>query len=274
VGVIVETAVSPWGQTVPIHVAFGLIYFFFSLGLVFFIAHVVWLKYFAKPEQFEGHTSPAEAAKLPEKIKRHSFTARMFHLVQSLAMLTLLFTAFLPKVGVQFDWVEIHWIAGLVLAASILFHIVHASFFMDFWAIWPDKIDLQDAVRRLKRARGESAPPPRRFAKYPLENKMFHAGVMFAALTVAITGVLMFFRVRNPFFVRNPYMFGDFTVGTIYFLHGLAGVGFIFMVMVHIYFALRPEKFPMTKSMIFGTIDKEHYIEHHDPERWAAEAAD
>ena len=57
-------------------------------------------------------------------------------------MLTLLVTAFLPKVGVQFDWVPIHWIAGLVLTASIIFHIIHASFFMDFWSIWPDKQDL------------------------------------------------------------------------------------------------------------------------------------
>jgi cytochrome b subunit of formate dehydrogenase len=271
---IVETAISPWGQTIPIHVAFGLIYVFFSLGLVFLIAHAVWLKFFAKPEEFDGHTSPAEASKLPEKIKRHSLTARLFHLVQSLAMLTLLFTAFLPKVGYQFDWVAYHWIAGLVLSASIVFHIIHASFIMDFWAIWPDKIDIQDAFRRMKRARGEQAPPPRRFAKYPLENKMFHMAVMLAGLLVSITGIFMFFRVRNPFFARNPYMFGDFTIGTMYFLHGLAGVGFIFMVMVHIYFALRPEKFPMTKSMIFGTIDKEHYLEHHDPGRWAAESAD
>lgn len=271
---IVETAISPWGQNVPIHVAFGLIYVFFGLGLVFLITHAVWLKFYAKPEVFDGQTTPAEAAKLPEKIKRHSLTARLFHLVQSLAMLTLLFTAFLPKVGVQFDWIAIHWIAGLVLAASIVFHIIHASFIMDFWAIWPDKIDIQDAMRRMKRFRGEQAPPPRRFAKYPLENKMFHFAVLCAGLLVSVTGILMFFRVRNPWFVRNPYMFGDFTVGTIYFLHGLAGVGFIGMVMIHIYFALRPEKFPMTKSMIFGTIDKDHYIHHHDPERWAAEAAD
>ncbi len=34
------------------------------------------------------------------------------------AMFTLLFTAFLPKVGVQFDWVTYHWIAGTVLTIS------------------------------------------------------------------------------------------------------------------------------------------------------------
>ena len=39
--------------------------------------------------------------------------------------------------------------------------------------------------------------------------------------------------------------------------------------MVHVYFALRPEKFVITKSMVVRHISREHYLEHHDPERWA-----
>ena len=77
------------------------------------------------------------------------------------AMLVLLFTAFLPKVGVEFPWVTYHWIAGIVLTASILFPIIHASFWQDFWAIWPDKADIQDAARRVQRFLGHAAPPPR-----------------------------------------------------------------------------------------------------------------
>ena len=95
-------------------------------------------------------------------------------------MLTLLFTAFLPKVGVEFPWVTLHWIAGTVLAASVVFHIVHASFWLDFWAIWPDKTDIVDAIRRLRRFFGQNVPAPRRFAKYPLENKGFHGAIIAA----------------------------------------------------------------------------------------------
>ena len=43
-------------------------------------------------------------------------------------MFALLITAFLPKVGVQFNWVLYHWIAGLLLTVSILFHMIHATF--------------------------------------------------------------------------------------------------------------------------------------------------
>jgi cytochrome b subunit of formate dehydrogenase len=52
----------------------------------------------------------------------------------------------------------------------------------------------------------------------------------------------------------------------------LAGVGLIALIMVHIYFALRPEKLAITRSMVLGSITREHYLEHHDPQRWAPEA--
>ncbi len=267
---VIETAASPWGQDVPIHISFFLIWVAAIGALGFLIGHAIWIK-FQKADEYAGSTPAGVAARIPEKVERHSLAARLFHWIMALAMLTLLFTAFLPKVGLQFPWVTYHWIAGIVLTASILFHIIHASFFLDFWSIWPDKADMEDAGRRWKRALGQSAPPPRRFAKYPLENKAYHGVIVLAGLAVMLTGIFMMFRVRTPIFTRNPYLFGDMTWGLMYVLHGLAGVGLIGLIMVHIYFAVRPEKFVITKSMIFGTLDKHHYLEHHDPQRWAPE---
>jgi len=260
---------SPWGQDVPIHIAWFLIYVCAIGGLAFLIVHAIYVRYFAKEEEFAGGAvSPNVAASIPKRVPRHSLAARLFHWIMAAAMLTLLVTAFLPKVGVQFNWVPIHWIAGLVLTASIIFHIIHASFFMDFWAIWPNKQDLEEGTNRMKRALGQDAPPPRRFAKYPLENKMYHGIIVLAGLAVILTGVFMIFRVRTGIFPRNPYLFGDMTWGLMYVLHGLAGVGLIALVIVHIYFAMRPEKFVLTKSMAFGTLPKEYYLSHYDTERW------
>ena len=268
---IVQWATSPWGQDVPIHISFVLIWVAAIGGLAFLIVHAIWVRYFAKKEVFEGATPPQAAARIPAQVPRHSLAARLFHWVMAAAMLALLITAFLPRIGVQFAWVTYHWFAGIILTASILFHLVHATFFMDPWAIWPDKADLEDAQRRLKRFLGQDAPPPRRFAKYPLENKMYHAVIVLAGLSVVLTGVFMMFRVRTGIFTRNPYLFSDMTWGLMYVLHGLAGVGLIGLIMVHVYFAVRPEKLVITKSMIFGTLDREHYLEHHDPQRWAVE---
>ncbi len=268
---ILEWATSPWGQNVPIHIAWFLIWVAAILGLLFLIVHAIYVRYFAKAEEFAGSVPRDVEAPLPERIPRHSLAARMFHWIMAAAMFTLLFTAFLPKIGVQFDWVTYHWIAGTVLTVSIVFHVIHASFWLDFWSIWPDKSDLEDAARRLRRFIGRPAPPPRRFAKYPLENKLYHGAIIAAGLSAILTGVFMMFRVRTIFFHRNPYLFGDMTWGLMYVLHGLAGVGLIALIMVHVYFAIRPEKLDITKSMIFGSMRREFYLKHYDPERWTTE---
>ena len=40
------------------------------------------------------------------------------------------------------------------------------------------------------------------------------------------------------------------------------------LIIVHVYFAIRPEKRFLTKSMIFGWIDRDKYLGHYDPARW------
>jgi hypothetical protein len=43
------------------------------------------------------------------------------------------------------------------------------------------------------------------------------------------------------------------------------------LVIAHVYFAVRPEKWWITKSMVLGWITRRQYLEHHDPHRWAVE---
>jgi cytochrome b subunit of formate dehydrogenase len=265
---LIQWATSPLGQNVPIHIAWFLIWVAAIAGILFLMGHAIYMRYFAKEKEFATAPSAGSTAQLPARIPRHSLTARVFHWVMAASMLTLLFTAFLPKVGVQFDWVTYHWIAGTILTISILFHIIHASFFMDFWSIWPDRTDLEDAWKRTLRFFGKPAGPPRKFAKYPLENKLYHGAVMVSGLAVVATGICMMFRVRTILFPRNPYLFGDMTWGLMYVLHGLAGVGFITLVITHIYFAVRPEKLPITAGMLVGTMSREFYLKEHDPARW------
>jgi cytochrome b subunit of formate dehydrogenase len=265
---LLQWAKDPWGQNVPIHIAWFLIWVSVIAGLLFFMVHAVYVRYFANPRKFAPEVPPPVVSAIPVRVPRHSLVARLFHWIMAAAMLTLLFTAFLPKVGFQFPWVTYHWIAGAVLTLSIIFHIFHASFWLDFWAIWPDKIDVTDARHRVLRFLGRPAPPPGKFAKYPLENKLYHGAIIAAGLSAIVTGVFMMFRVRTIFFPRNPYLFNDMTWGMMYVLHGLAGVGLIVLIMMHIYFGLRPEKRPITKSMILGWMSRDFYLEEHDPKRW------
>ena len=269
---ILEWATSPLGQQVPIHIGWFLIWVALIAGLVFLIVHAIYVRYFAKEKGFESDSPSEMSLQLPARIPRHSLTARLFHWIMAAAMFGLLFTAFLPKVGVQFNWVTYHWIAGTVLTISILFHIVHATLYLDFWSIWPDRSDIEDARKRLQRFMGKSTALPRKFAKYPLENKLYHGVVMLSGLAVIVTGVCMMFRVRTVFFPRNPYLFSDMTWGMMYVLHGLAGVGLITLTIVHVYFAIRPEKLPITASMIVGSMSREFYLKEYDPQRWVIES--
>jgi formate dehydrogenase subunit gamma len=271
-GNLVSWGRSPWGESVLTHISWDLFWAALVGGLVFLLAHGGYMLFSQHHKRDSSEVDRMEAARpgLPANILRHSFVARVFHWVMAFAMLTLLLTAFLPIVGVKFAWVYWHWMAGILLTASVMFHIVHATFVMDFWSIWVGPKDIPEFKAEMLREVGIDAPGPKP-GKYPLGNRLYHLAVMVAGLAVIGTGILMMWRVRTDLVERNPYMLSDTTWGLTYVVHGLMGVGFVGLVIAHIYFALRPEKLWITKAMIFGTVTRREYLEHHDPERWVAD---
>ena len=265
---LVQWGVNPWGEDTLIHAQWGLVYIAFAFGLGFMVAHTLFVRFWPKPADPAAAPLNDMAARVPARVARHSMAARMFHWIMAASMLTLLGTASAPVLGLNFNWIEIHWIAGLVLTASIVYHIIHASVWLDFWSIWLNKEDVNEAITRFKRAMGRSAPAPRKAAKYPWDNKMYHTAIVLSALASVPTGLFMMNRVETPLFVRNPYLFSDTTWGVMYVLHGLSGIGLVGLTISHVYFAIRPEKRWITKGMIFGDISRQDFLRHHDPDRW------
>jgi formate dehydrogenase subunit gamma len=265
----VKWGLNPWGESILTHVSWTLFWASLVAGLMFLVAHGSYMLLSAHRKRPAAETDRLEAtfASLPERIERHSLMARAFHWVMAAAMFVLLFTAFLPVAGVQFPWVTWHWIAGVVLTGSIVFHIVHASVWLDFWSIWVGPKDIPELKAELMRELGHDVPGPKS-GKYPLGNRLYHTAIVVTALGAALTGVLMMWRVRTPFFTRNPYLLNDTTWGVTYVAHGLAGVALVGLVIAHVYFAVRPEKWWITKAMILGWITRRQYLEHHEPERW------
>jgi formate dehydrogenase subunit gamma len=273
-GNLLERMRSPWGESVFVHISWDLFWAALVGGLLFLLAHGAYMLFSQhhKRSSDEVDRMEAERAGLPARIPRHGFVARVFHWVMAFAMLALLFTAFLPIVGVRFAWVYWHWMAGILLTASILFHIVHATFFLDFWSIWVGPKDIPEFKAEMMREIGHEIGGPKP-GKYPLGNRLYHLAVLVAGVVVIGTGLVMMARVRTGLIERNPYLMSDSAWGLTYVFHGLMGVGFVGLVIAHIYFALRPEKLWITKSMIFGTISRREYLEHHDPDRWVAEGS-
>ena len=265
----VKWGLNPWGQNILTHVSWTLFWASLFAGVMFFVAHGSYMLLSAHRRRPADETDRLEVihANLPERIERHSLMARAFHWVMAAAMFVLLFTAFLPVVGVRFAWVTWHWIAGLVLTGSILFHIVHATVWLDFWSIWIGPKDIPEFKAEILRELGHEVPGPKS-GKYPLGNRLYHTAIVVAGLAAVATGVLMMSRIRTPVFTRNPYLFGDGAWGFTYVTHGLAGVGLVGLVIAHVYFAVRPEKWWITKSMLVGWITRRQYLEHHEPDRW------
>jgi cytochrome b subunit of formate dehydrogenase len=260
---------NPWDQTILTHVSWDLLWASLFAGVAFFVAHASYMVLSAHRKRHAAETDAMEAKRtdLPDRIVRHSMPARLFHWVMAAAMLTLLLTAFLPIAGVKFAWVTWHWAAGLVLTASILFHIIHATVWLDFWSIWVGPSDIPELKAEVLRELGHDVPGPRP-GKYPLGNRLYHLAIVATGLAVVVSGLCMMVRVRTPLFTRNPYLFSDTTWGVTYVTHGMAGVALVGLVIAHVYFAVRPEKWWITKSMILGWITRRQYLEHHDPDRW------
>src|SRR2546426_1159629 len=171
------------------------------------------------------------------------------------------------------EWVLTHISWSLFwgsLFAGILFFVAHASYMF--------------LSAHRKRAAEETAALetkykelPDKIEKHSLVARLFHwvmaVAIVVTGLLVVFTGMTMLVRVRTPLFTRNPYLFSDSTWGWTYVGHGLAGVGLVGLVIAHVYFAVRPEKWWITKGMIFGWITKRQYLQYHEPSRWAVPGA-
>lgn len=254
---------NPWGENVLIGVSWDLMWAAVVGAGLFLIGHAIW--YRMRPKGHEEAPSNAPAG-LPERIERHTLPARVFHWTMSVAMLVLLITAFVPVMGLQFEWIELHWMAGVLLIATVVYHIIHAIGWQDFWSMF--QVGVSEGMAHLKHIMSSKAPAPPKAGKYPFDHRLYHHVIVVVSMAAIITGALMMVRIDQPFVERNPYLFSDGVWGVMYVVHGLSGVSLILLIASHIYFALRPEKRWITWSMVRGWIDRENYLAHHDPEKW------
>jgi formate dehydrogenase gamma subunit len=208
------------------------------------------------------------AATSAERVVRHRLPDRLYHWATAAAVLTLLVTGFLPILGWKFEWVTAHWITGVVLAGLVVYHIVRATMWLDFWSMVPDFEDLRSGWRAVNEAIGRRGPAPRKPGKYSILQKAYHLLIAIVVLALVATGLLMLLKIDTPLWRRNPYWFSDHQWGVIYAIHDLCAMAVITLLMAHIYFAFRPEKAWMTWSMIRGWISLADYRTHHDPARW------
>jgi len=186
-----------------------------------------------------------------QQLLRHARIDRWFHWLSAITMTALLVTSLLPILGINFAWYGVHWVAGVLLTLIILAHMVRAL----FW---------QKPGTMLLSAGDFSA---RGAGKYTLAQKLMHLGWAVAVLVAIVTGLLLLKKAGVPFLARNPYMFSLGTWGVLTLLHDLAALLSVFLVLVHVYFAILPEKRAYLRAMASGSITRADLKAEHDVER-------
>ncbi|HXC58508.1 MAG TPA: cytochrome b/b6 domain-containing protein [Steroidobacteraceae bacterium] len=186
-----------------------------------------------------------------QKLQRHAGIDRLFHWITAVVMTVLLVTSLLPVVGLRFAWYSVHWMSGLLLTLIILLHIVRAL----FW---------QSAGSMLLSGADFSA---RRAGKYTLAQKLMHLGWTLAVLVAIVTGLLLLRKAGVPFIDRDPYAWSLRAWGLVTLLHDLAALLSVFLVLVHVYFAILPEKRAYLRAMVSGLITRRDLAAEHDVER-------
>ncbi len=283
-------ATSVYGQEVLLGANWDLFWWFVAAGAIFIILHaltVPWLRrrvarraaQARAPQRSatSGHESTDSLAATGgpgEREVRHRLTERLFHWVLAASGLTLLVTAFAPILGWQFDWVPVHWLTGIVLIAAVLFHIIRSLVSLEFWSMMPDWGDIVNAWRAVALTLGGKADAPGKPGKYPLMQKLYHWGIAGWILVLIATGGLMLAKIDTSFWQRNPYFLSDFEWGIVYTIHDFFALGMLPLIIMHVYFALRPDKIFLLRSMLLGWVTRREYLDNHDPKRWVAEPAD
>jgi len=203
-----------------------------------------------------------------DAVIRHRLIDRIFHWTMAVTVLVLLGTAFLPIAGWKFPWVVVHWIAGVVLTVIVAIHIVRALIWQDRAQMGLGPGDIKRSLQAIKWNLRLASAPPDKGGKYPILQKLYHHGIAVIVLTLIGTGALMMVRIDTPFWPRDPYLLSTKAWGWIFVAHDLAAMAVLAMIIVHIYFAVRPEKLWVTRSMLLGWITRSEYLEHHDTKIW------
>ena len=142
--------------------------------------------------------------------------------------------------------------------------------------MWVNGADIKAGVTELSHMLGRNGTEVPKAAKYPIDHKMFHHGAAVSGLVAIVTGIFMMLRIDTWLGAANPYLLNisDSSWGVVYVVHGISGVALFGLIITHIYFAIRPDKWWITKSMIYGFIGRDKYEENFDPARWVIPGAE
>jgi len=236
-----------WGREVIRGVSWDLLWLVVVAAFLIIAGHAIY-----EAAQKRGDKPSSDGA----RVTRHEMIDRVSHWLMAASMIALLITGIFPIIGIEFAWLELHWIAGILLTVIVVLHILRSILAKKLADMWISGGDLKEPFE-------ESQKP----GKYSLAQKSMHASVTVLTALVIVSGILMFMVIDSPWWGRSNLL-TEASLGWVFLIHGLSTLALVGVICMHIYFALRPEKLFYTRSMIKGWISKEELDANHDTERW------
>ncbi len=158
---------------------------------------------------------------------------------------------------------QVHRACGFFMVALVVFH-----FALNIWqlaqrrasfAIVPKRQDFRDAIDTLKYYLGFRESPPR-YDRFDYRQKFEYWGLVFGALIMAVTGLILFFPIAVARLLPGE------VIPAAKMAHSNEGLmAFLVVIVWHIYNAhLNPDVFPFDTAIFTGKISRER-MEHEHP---------
>ena len=282
------------GSEVVVGLSWDVLLLLAFVATLTFLAHYV-LREILNPTDHTDSEGPSKQeversleAQGVDEIDRFSFAQRASHWVMAISIFAMMLSGFLimnndvtVKAIAGVSWLSIHIVSAIVLIAYVVFHLAHVAYKGTWGKMWVGTKEATDLVTRFKNLIGLTEEYPRQF-EYPSAQKLLHWGVTGATLGVIFTGFVLWRRVDMLSLFWEPtreftFLGVEFGLGTAdslglvswsFVLHDFFAVGMLALVMGHVYFALRPNEWEITKSMITGKVTVEEYAEKYSPKSW------
>lgn len=282
------------GREVIVGLSWDMVYVFAALAALVFLIHYLLRELWNPTDHTATDDEPGKdeveqnlQQQGIDEVDRFTLAQRASHWIMAIAVFALMLSGFVimnTDVTLRaipgLSWLNLHIISAIVLIGYTVFHIGHVAYKGTWSKMWFGVRDIKDLWRRFTNLIGLTDEYPRQF-EYPSAQKLLHWGVTLATLGVIVTGLVLLRRVSLEPLWSATREFGflgvQFGLGTAdamglvswsFVLHDLAAIGLLALVMGHVYFALRPNEWGITKSMITGRVSVEHYAEKYSPKSW------
>lgn len=299
-GIEVFRYTESFGRRVVVGLSWDVVLIFAFVAALTFLIHFVVRDLFNPaehtPREGEGTTeeiADSLEAQGIEEVPRFTAAQRASHWIMAISVFLLMLSGFLimnadvtVRTFLGVSWLVVHEVSAIVLIGYVIFHLGHVAWKGTWTEMWFGRRDAEDLWVRGKNLVGLADEYPRQF-KYPSAQKLLHQGVTLATLGLIVTGLVLLRRVQTPLWdtTREFSFLGiEFGIGGTglssmglvpwsFVIHDFLAVVLLALVMGHVYFAIRPNEWAITRSMVTGTVSARAYAEKYSPTSWSVHRA-